>query len=124
MFQFLCRRDATRGRTNLRSDPFTELLHLDQKSEILVSRKARSLQIVADDEHRNLLVRRNNHRPCYARLDVRAMAAFLTSEAEACRHKQGFEGAPMLGRESWHGAKLRLSQTAPQFDPHPVWPAP
>jgi hypothetical protein len=30
----------------------------------------------------------------------------------------------MLGREPWHGANLRLGQTTPLFDSHPVRPTP
>jgi hypothetical protein len=57
-----------------------------------------------------LFIRGKNHGPRGARLDVRAMTAFLANEAEARREKHGFERAPMLGREPRHGASYTTAR--------------
>src|SRR5260370_22910564 len=82
-------------------NPFSPnpLRHFLQQGEILVTREAGRLEVVANDEHWNFLVSRNDYRAGHARLDSGAMAALLTDELKANGEEERFHRAPMLRSE-------------------------
>lgn len=93
-----------------------------QQAKVFLASDACRLEIVLDNEHRDLSLGRNHHRTRRPFPAVSAVAALLVFKVKSGPQKDAFQRLPVHRRQAWHRASSNGNFTS--LDRNPRWALP